>query len=864
MNQYYELTGVVTEIIYKSNDKFKPSIFTLKTANNVGYKVECSFFCPVSTGDACVLTVSMIDKEKKFVKVVKQPFVTLPMDKDNTIQFFMKTLKGQSFGPIGASKLYDDLAKYAKQMYYGEFFIEKKDITKDYEYKAINNEDRYKSDGVIPFLSETAAEYCDSRNDKIIDLLVGKNGESAGNIAGVSKLKSTLTKAQARKLLDEWHNKRSLRRLYLLSLTRTEIINSGFNLDELYYVCLTNPYRIASINYDKCETILNSIGKIATEEIRNLGRINRYVYDSSNSKGWSCIPLFLIKKSFPDFESKLKSNPMFISEYGMILENDRLYTKHIYNVEKSVSSFINKAINQTAEIYEEDKLNSDMIIGNFYECKTLTDEQKTAVNNSLKAKISLITGGGGVGKSTIIREIARNLSIRGIGYVVCSFTGKAVSRLHEIMKNKNAITIDRFIMKTKERKVNDAKFDISSIKHIIIDESSMVTTELFYRLLQQLDTNVSITFVGDINQLPAIGYGSLMKELMNCGRVPTFYLTKNQRIQSSLGVVNTKSDDTKEEDTTGTNGEKTFDRAILENANNLINHKRNLSIPLNFVEGAGFYILNGSKETVANVAKALKQNNYTCDDLVVISPYRQPLKDLNVIVQDIFFPEGSVMRYEQETPIGVRVWAVGDKVMMNANNYRINIFNGDIGVVVSLNEHGVSVRFDDESEHLFKYTPKEEEGEDNPDVDEKSDSDELFVHYLSHAFAMSVHKSQGSEYKFVILYLESKGNFNNFLNINLLYTAITRAKQTLWIVCDKNVLIQASKTPSPIRYDGLSYMLKALKNIEKEKILEIYTLNPIFDTSLDSATALTAINESSDDYNDSVDMFDLYASDFED
>jgi RecD/TraA family predicted helicase len=854
MNQYYELTGVVTDIVYKSNDKFKPTIFTLKTVNNVGYKVECGFFCPVSTGDACHLTVSILDNEKKIVKVVKQPFVTLPIDKDNTIQFFMKTLKGQSFGPIGASKLYDDLVKYAKQLHYGEAFIEKKEITKDYEYLAINNEDRYKGDGVIPFLSETAADFCSTKNEKIIDLLIGKNGESAGNIAGVSRLKSTLTKAQARKLLDEWHNKRSMRRLYLLSLTRTEIIHSNFNLDELYYICLTNPYRVASINYDKCETILNSIGKVASEEQRYFGRINRYVYDSSESKGWSCIPLFLIKKSFPEFESKLKANPNFIAEYGMILENDRLYMKHIYNIEKSVSQFIHKAITQTAEIYEEDKLNSDMIIGNFYECKTLTDEQKTAVNNALKSKVAILTGGGGTGKSTIIREIARNLSIRGIGYIVCSFTGKAVSRLHEIMKNKNAITIDRFIMKTKERKVNDAKFDISAIKHIIIDEASMVTTELFYRLLQQLDTNVSITFVGDLNQLPAIGWGSLMKELVNCGRVPTFYLTKNQRIQPSLVSTENKEGDT-------INGEKTFDRAILENANNLINSKRNLNKPLDFMEGAGFYILEGSKETVSNVVKALKQSSYSLDDMVVISPYRQPLKDLNSIVQDIYLPEGDVLRFNQETPTGTRVWAVGDKVMMNANNYKINIFNGDIGVVVSLNEIGVTVRFEDQTEHLFKYTPLETTDDDNPDVDEKSDSDELFVHYLSHAFAMSVHKSQGSEYKFVILYLENKGNFNNFLNINLLYTAITRAKQTLWVVCDKKTLAQASKTPSPIRYDGLGYMLKALKNNEKEKILEVYTLNPIFDTSLDSATALTTVNESQEF--EEVDMFDLYASDFE-
>jgi ATP-dependent exoDNAse (exonuclease V) alpha subunit len=93
-------------------------------------------------------------------------------------------------------------------------------------------------------------------------------------------------------------------------------------------------------------------------------------------------------------------------------------------------------------------------------------------------------------------------------------------------------------MKTKERKVNDAKFDISSIKHIIIDESSMVTTELFYRLLQQLDTNVSITFVGDINQLPSVGAGTVLKNLINCN---CFHVTKliNIKRQNAGSLVNT-------------------------------------------------------------------------------------------------------------------------------------------------------------------------------------------------------------------------------------------------------------------------------------------------------------------------------------
>lgn len=95
IQQYYELTGIVTDIIEHYN-KFKPNkpiVFTLKTANNVSYKVECGFYYPVFKNDACQLTVSILDKEKKIVKVVKQPFVTIPIDKDNVINFFMDILK---------------------------------------------------------------------------------------------------------------------------------------------------------------------------------------------------------------------------------------------------------------------------------------------------------------------------------------------------------------------------------------------------------------------------------------------------------------------------------------------------------------------------------------------------------------------------------------------------------------------------------------------------------------------------------------------------------------------------------------------------------------------------------------------------
>ncbi len=849
-SQTYELTGAVTEIVTKTNDKI---IFSLKTTNGIGYRVECPFFCPVAIGDGCFLVVQVQDSVKKYVRVVKPPFVTLPMDKDNCIQFFIRTLKGVNFGAVSSSKLYDELSKYAKELKYGEDFINHKDSTKIFSYYAISNEDRYSGDGVISLLTEISADYNSSKNEQIIDLLVGKNGESAGNV--VSKLKATMTRAQARKLLDEWHNKRSMRRLYLLGLTRTEIVNSNINLDDLYNICMDNPYKVPSIIYEKCEKILNIIGKVPLDEQRFLGRINRFIYDNANSKGWSCTPNFIMKKTYPLVESYLKMKPEFLKEYGLVLYKDKFYTTHTFKVEKFVSEYINKSIEETCEIYESDKFNTDNLIGNFYELKTLTDEQKLAIDGALKCRISIITSGGGCGKSTIIREISRNLTIRGVSHVVSSFTGKAVSRLHEIMKNKNAITIDRYIMKVKERKGNDPKFDVKNVKHIIIDESSMVTTELFYRLLQQLDSRVNFTFVGDTQQIQPIGWGSIMKELIASGRIPTFYLTKNQRIQSSVKETSESLTDISSK----VNGEKLFDRAILENANNLVNPKRNLSTPLKFVQGSGFYILNGAKETVTNIVKALHSKEYKLSDFVIISPYKQPLDDLNSIVQDIYLPAESTFRYVQPTANGGRTWAVGDKVMMIANNYKINIFNGDIGKVVGLDDNGVKVKFEDEAEHLFKFTKEGVADEDNiSDVDEKSSSDELFVNYLAHSFAMTSHKSQGSEYNFVILYLESKGFGGSFLNINLLYTSITRAKQTVWVVCDEPMLNRITMTKSSVRYDGLSSMLCELKNVEKEEILKPLTLNPEFLTNINSSVSITQLH---DDF-DEVDLYDLYADDF--
>jgi hypothetical protein len=453
----FQVTGAVSEIVSKSNDIKRPNvIFTLKTASGKIYKAHCPYFCPVSSGDGIYCVAELQDVNN--LKILKPPLVNIPVDKDNTMQFFLKTLRGSGkIGVVSIAKLYSELEKLAKDFKYGSEFacVEAGDSTASKEsksYLTITNESRYFGDGVIAFLSEFAAEFIETKNEKIINIIAGK----------------TINKPQTKKLLEEWHNKRSMRRLYLLGLTRTEILCSGKNLEELYKICLENPYRIPSIHYDKCERILSTVGKVPTDEQKDCGRINRFVYDNTNTKGWMCSPSWIVRRALPKYDTY---KDILTKDYDLVEVNEKVYTTYNYKVEFQVGQYLNTLIGSTAEEYAKlAKIGEPDIANKFYECKTLTEEQKKAIDGALRSKVSIIAGGAGVGKSTMIREITRNFSMRGIDHAVVAFTGKAVSRLHDIMKNKNASTIDRFIMKTKERSVNDPKYDKGKLQCIIIDE----------------------------------------------------------------------------------------------------------------------------------------------------------------------------------------------------------------------------------------------------------------------------------------------------------------------------------------------------------------------------------------------------------
>jgi exodeoxyribonuclease V alpha subunit len=278
-----------------------------------------------------------------------------------------------------------------------------------------------------------------------------------------------------------------------------------------------------------------------------------------------------------------------------------------------------------------------------------------------------------------------------------------------------------------------------------------------------------------------------MRELINCGKIPVYELTKNQRIISA-------SED---------------EKTILENANALIDPSRDKKVPVKFKEGNGFYILPGGLSTVGHIINGLKRSYCDLNDILILSPYRAYLDELNTTVQEIYLSDS--FKFEQNTPTGVRVWRVGDRVMMTKNNYSIKVMNGQTGIVREIDDEGVKVDFNG---ILYTFGFDEEKALDKEDseADARKDEEEeepLLSSDLIHSYAVSIHKSQGSEADYIILYLENKNNnAGNFLNINLLYTAITRTRKTIWIVSDKHTLEKVSITPMANKVDGLADRLK--------------------------------------------------------
>ncbi len=402
---------------------------------------------------------------------------------------------------------------------------------------------------------------------------------------------------------------------------------------------------------------------------------------------------------------------------------------------------------------------------------TLAPTQRAAVETSLRSRVAVITGGPGVGKTTLVNALLRILKARNVRCALCAPTGRAAKRLGE-STGETAKTIHRLL----EIDPSSGAFRRGRLRPLdcgllVVDESSMVDVELMAALLQALPAEGSLLLIGDADQLPSVGPGQVLRDLIDSGAIPVARLREIFRQADNSRIVR--------------NAHRVNQGYLPE----LESARGELSdfyfVPADDAE-------DGQRKVVEIVAGRIGRR-FGLDpirDVQVLSPMnRGPLgvRTLNVTLQAVLnpAPEAGVVEVER---FGWK-YRAGDKVMQTENDYDKDVFNGDLGRIRSIDPGAekMTIAFDGRPvEYRF------------------SDLDRLML-----AYAVTVHKSQGSEYPAVVVPVTT--HHYVMLRRNLLYTAITRGRKLVVIVGQKWALQKAVEEASDLRrYSTLREQLAAL------------------------------------------------------
>jgi exodeoxyribonuclease V alpha subunit len=396
----------------------------------------------------------------------------------------------------------------------------------------------------------------------------------------------------------------------------------------------------------------------------------------------------------------------------------------------------------------------------------LTERQQEAVRTALTQKVSVLTGGPGTGKTTVLRTVVRLVLARGHTPLLASPTGRAAKRLSEVT-GVDAKTIHRLLEYApggggsfKRTAEWPLQCDL-----LVVDEVSMLDILLANHLLKAMPPNAHLLLVGDADQLPSVGPGRVLGDLLASGVVPSVHLDQIFRQAAGSGIA--------------------------------LNAQRiNRGEPPELSGLDDFFFFNApdadscAERVVELVAERIPRR-FGLDprrDIQVLSPTHKGsagVANLNRLLQEALNPAAPG---KPEKPFGSTVFRVGDRVIQQRNNYELDVYNGDVGVVVAVNseEQLLNVRFEDGRDVAYDFAILDE---------------------LALAYALSVHKSQGGEYPAVVLPLLMQ--HGGLLQRNLLYTGVTRARRLAVLAGDKRALAVAVADESTSeRYTGLASRLR--------------------------------------------------------
>ncbi len=688
--------------------------------------------------------------------------------------------------------------QYTTHPSYGEQFKVESYAIKDPEDE--ESIERYLGSGAIKGVGAALAARIVRRFRGDTFRIIEEEPERLAEIKGISERK-------AREIADQVYEKRDMRKamIFLQQFGITTALAVKIYqkyAGEIYRVIQENPYQLAEdingIGFRIADEIARRAGVSADSEYRVKCAIF-YVLQQAGAEGHVYLP----KEKLKYRTGELLGVPLeSIDQHLMDLaierkivvkqeEEDKVYSASAYYKEMSTARMLCD-LNITGEIQEEVILKKIAVIekatGTY-----LDDMQKKAVTEAVRCGLLVITGGPGTGKTTTINTLITYFESEGLQILLAAPTGRAAKRMTEAT-GYEAKTIHRLLEISGPQDTdtpdgfqrngsNPLDADV-----IIVDEMSMVDIYLMHSLLDAVTVGTRLIMVGDVNQLPSVGPGSVLKDVIESEKIPVVRLTRIFRQASESDIVVNAHKINRGEQVTLDNKSRDFFFLKRQDANVII------SIVIQLIR--------------EKLPKYVDAQPY---DIQVLTPMRKGLlgvERLNRILQEYLNPPDRNKReYEQ----GDQRFREGDKVMQIKNNYQleweirgrygipmekgVGVFNGDMGVIREINLHTerVTVEFDEHRMVEYPYAGLEE---------------------LELAYAVTIHKSQGSEYPAVVMPLLTGPRM--LMNRNLLYTGVTRARKCVTIVGDPQTFGQMiDNIVEQKRYTTLNARIRELSEQEE-------------------------------------------------
>ena len=575
-----------------------------------------------------------------------------------------------------------------------------------------------------------------------------------------------LGKAKIAQIRASWHANETMRenmifgQTYGISISKMTKIVRRYGPDAIAII-KADPYRLCrdiwGIGFATADRIALSVGIPKDSPLRARAAIS-HTLETEAEEGGHCWTfendLLLRANELTSIPAEILAEALaFELREGRVVAEDgaegaprRIFLKQLYRAELNVARRVREILSAQRAFRPID---ADKAIEWWQERAgfSLAAMQRRALENSLREKFSIITGGPGVGKTTIVKALVEIYSSRRLRVVLAAPTGRAAKRMsesvgvpaqtiHRLLKWNPAV--NRFTFDARNRCEGDV---------FIFDETSMIDVRLAGELLSALGDSAVVVWVGDTDQLPSVGAGSVLGDLIRSGAVPSVKLDFIFR-QDSSGL-------------------------IVKNA-----HHVNAGEPLEVRQGDSDFYFMRCEDPELCVRRAIefmteriprKFSMSPLEDVQVLVPMRRSLlgtENLNYEIQKALNPSGETLMR------GGTVFRAGDRVMQLRNNYDKDVYNGDVGFIRSVDPSARSMVV------LF---------DGRPVVYESGDLDELVL-----AYATTIHKSQGSEYPAVIVIVHTQHYV--MLQRNLLYTAITRGRKLVLLMGSPYAIDRAIQT----------------------------------------------------------------------